>query len=61
MSDTLLCQHEDEADISTLGDLGRGVQTLVCLACSRTREAPYDWQAHFGYPPVAAPEGRRGD
>lgn len=50
MSETVSCGHADEEDISTFGDLGRGVRTLICVRCGRECELPYDWKAHFGYP-----------
>lgn len=51
MSNPILCKHEDEEDISTFGNLGEDVQTLICPRCGREREVPYDWREHFGYPP----------
>jgi hypothetical protein len=48
MSEAKSCEHLDEADISTYGDAGCSIQTLVCLHCGETRETPYDWAAHFG-------------
>lgn len=48
MSSAKACEHTDEADISTWGNLGHDVQTLICLHCGETRETPYDWAAHFG-------------
>lgn len=56
MTTTILCEHRGEQiEASTWGDMGRGMQVLICLDCRQTREAPYDWPAHFGH----APERRR--
>jgi hypothetical protein len=56
VSNELTCGHDNEADVSTWGDMGRGVQVRLCLVCGESCEVPHDWVAFFGRAASAEPD-----